>query len=106
MAIQLAERKLAEPKLAEPKLAEPKLAEPKLAEPKLAEPKLAEPRLLQPKLVDPPVVSAPVGRTLPAYGSDPCDDGDRSVAARGIIIAVLIALPLWALIAFTVYLLL
>jgi hypothetical protein len=82
------------------------LAEPTRAEPRLPEPQLAERTPIEPKLVDPSVVSAPVARTLPAYGSDHCGEGDRTDAARGIMIALLIALPLWVLIAYTIYLLL
>jgi hypothetical protein len=61
----------------------------------LAEAELADPRRAHDPTVCPPIT----------FDSDTIGDPGRSVG-RGIITAVLISTPLWALIAFTIYLLL
>ena len=42
---------------------------------------------------------------IPAFDNDPMPDDDRLTVARGIVTAMVIASPFWALIAFTVYML-
>ena len=41
-----------------------------------------------------------------SYVSDPTEHDDQTTAGRGIVTAVVISTPFWALIAFTIYLLL
>jgi hypothetical protein len=47
-----------------------------------------------------------VPRSVAGVGDQPADDDQQMASARGTIVAVLIALPCWALIGFTVYMLL
>ncbi|MGD0102408.1 MAG: hypothetical protein ABSC06_00045 [Rhodopila sp.] len=56
--------------------------------------------------VDRSPTSEPVMRTFVASDGEAIEDNVQSVAARGIGLAVLIAAPVWALIAVTIYLLL
>ena len=57
-------------------------------------------------LIDPRTIQQPAGRSVTGYDSEAMPDDGRLTAARGIVTAVLISTPFWALIAFTVYLLL
>lgn len=56
-------------------------------------------------LLDPPMVPAEVVPPQTAIDSHGAEDEGHFLAPRGIIIAMLISLPFWALIAFTVFLL-
>jgi hypothetical protein len=62
--------------------------------------------MLYARLVDPGIVHEPVERPVVVLENKVGADDRRLTAARGVAIGVLIALPFWALIAFTVYLLL
>jgi hypothetical protein len=45
------------------------------------------------------------GRSLADYGADDAVEDDRRIsAARGIAVAVMISVPFWALVGFTIYL--
>ena len=46
------------------------------------------------------------GHALVTPDSDAADDDERPTAARGIVAAVLLSAPFWALFAFTIWLLL
>jgi hypothetical protein len=62
---------------------------------------LAEAALIDPRLVH----EAPV-RPPATYDSNAAQDDDRTTPGQGIVVAMLISVPFWALIAFTIYLLL
>jgi hypothetical protein len=56
-------------------------------------------------LIDTGMVHAAIDPPFAGVSSDPRLDDDRMTVARGVVTAVLIAAPFWAVIAFTVYLL-
>jgi hypothetical protein len=62
-------------------------------------------QLADAKPVDPRVVHEAPGIPVTVVSSDVIREDRRMTASRGIAIGVLIALPFWALIAFTIYLL-
>jgi hypothetical protein len=48
---------------------------------------------------------AGVTRPVPGFDVDPMPDDNRLTAVRGIVTAVVVAAPFWALVAFTIYML-
>ena len=62
---------------------------------------MADSALLDHQMVHDAVDHVPV-----TYITDPIEDHDRTSAVRGIMTAMVISAPFWALIGFTIYLLL
>jgi hypothetical protein len=57
-------------------------------------------------LPDPPMACETVGRPRTVCDGEVAEDDDRPAVARGIVVAALISTPLWALVVFTLYLVL
>jgi hypothetical protein len=62
---------------------------------------LAEQELVEPRTV-PEAAASPSAATAP----DPIGENEHQAVARGIMAAVLISTPFWALLAFTIYMVL
>jgi hypothetical protein len=63
-------------------------------------------QLAEAELTDLATVEDVVRRAAAEFGEDNTGDERQMSAARGIVIAMLISLPFWALVVFTVYMLL
>ncbi|MDB5400545.1 MAG: hypothetical protein JWQ55_2563 [Rhodopila sp.] len=63
-------------------------------------------QLAEAALIDPRLVHEAAARPPATYDSNATQDDDRTTAGQGIAVAMLISVPFWALIAFTIYLLL
>ncbi len=62
-------------------------------------------QLVNAELADRRPVSKAVDELPATYSSNPTDGSNRITAARGLVTAMMISMPFWALIAFTIYLL-
>ncbi len=62
-------------------------------------------QLADAELLDPPKDHPPIARSQTIFEPYVAEEEGRSLASRGIVIAMLISLPFWALIAFTIFLL-
>ena len=62
-------------------------------------------QLADAELFDPQVVDTAVVRPPTVHDNHTAEEEGPSMASRGIVIAMLISLPFWALIAFTIFLL-